>query len=124
MGRLIGYGYEPFRAIKIGVVIIAIGAIVFAIGASRNLMAETKLAEAVLSREGELGTVSPTYPRFNALVWWMFLHHSMGGRALQTEADMVRFLIDCYRWSYFLHFAGAAHLMPLLGPIAGSPPPP
>jgi hypothetical protein len=32
-------------------------------------MAETKLAEAVLSREGELGTVSPTYPRFNALVY-------------------------------------------------------
>ncbi len=32
-------------------------------------MAETKLAEAVLSRGGELGIVSPTYPRFNAIVY-------------------------------------------------------
>jgi hypothetical protein len=69
LGRLIGYGYEPFRAIKIGVVIIAIGAVVFSIGAHRNLMAETKLAESVLSREGEMGIVSPSYPRFNAIVY-------------------------------------------------------
>ncbi|MCC7473815.1 MAG: hypothetical protein IT425_00345 [Pirellulales bacterium] len=69
LGRLIGYGYEPFRAIKIGLTIVAIGAIVFAIGARRNLMAETKLAEQVLSGENELGLVSPTYPRFNALVY-------------------------------------------------------
>lgn len=69
LGRLIGYGYEPFRAIKIGLVIIAIGAIVFAIGARRNLMAETKLAEQVLSGDGQLGLVSPTYPRFNPLVY-------------------------------------------------------
>jgi hypothetical protein len=68
-GRLIGYGYEPFRAIKIGVAIIAVGALVFAIGAHRNLMAETKLAESVLPREGELGRVSPSYPRFNPLVY-------------------------------------------------------
>jgi hypothetical protein len=69
LGRLIGYGYEPFRAIKIGLVIIAIGAIVFAIGARRNLMAETKLAEQVLEGDGKLGLVSPTYPRFNPLVY-------------------------------------------------------
>ena len=69
LGRLIGYGYEPFRAIKIGVVIILVGAVVFAIGARRNLMAETKLAENVLSQEGEAQLVSPTYPRFNAFVY-------------------------------------------------------
>jgi hypothetical protein len=69
LGRLIGYGYEPFRAIKIGVAIIAVGALVFAIGAHRNLMAETKLAESVLPREGEMGRVSPSYPRFNPLVY-------------------------------------------------------
>ncbi len=68
-GRLIGYGYEPFRAIKIGLVIIGIGAVVFAVGAHRNLMAETKLAEQVLSGDGQLGLVSPTYPRFNPLVY-------------------------------------------------------
>ena len=69
LGRLIGYGYEPFRAIKIGVGIVIIGAIVFAIGARRNLMAETKLAERVISQENESGLVSPTYPRFNAFVY-------------------------------------------------------
>lgn len=69
LGRLIGYGYEPFRAIKIGVAIIIAGTIVFAIGARRNLMAETKLAEQVLSQENEPRLVSATYPRFNPLVY-------------------------------------------------------
>jgi hypothetical protein len=69
LGQLIGYGYEPFRAIKIGLVIIGLGALVFAIGARRNLMAETKLAEQVLSNETQPGLVSPSYPRFNAIVY-------------------------------------------------------
>jgi len=69
VGRLIGYGYEPFRAVKIGLVIIAIGALVFTIGARRNLMAETKLAEQVLSDEAHPGQVSPSYPRFNSIVY-------------------------------------------------------
>jgi hypothetical protein len=68
-GRLIGYGYEPFRAIKIGVGIVVIGTIVFAIGARRHLMAETKLAERVISQENESGLVTTTYPRFNAFVY-------------------------------------------------------
>jgi hypothetical protein len=69
LGRLIGYGYEPFRAIKIGLVIVVIGTLIFALGARRGLMSETNLAERVLSREDESGIVSPTYPRFNALVY-------------------------------------------------------
>ena len=68
-GRLIGYGYEPFRAIKIGLVIIVMGAVIFSVGARRHLMAETKLAEQVLSSEAQPGLVSPTYPRFNAIVY-------------------------------------------------------
>jgi hypothetical protein len=68
-GRLIGYGYEPFRAIKIGLAIILGGAIIFSIGARRNLMAETKLAEQILSGEALPGQVSPSYPRFNAIVY-------------------------------------------------------
>jgi hypothetical protein len=68
-GRLIGYGYEPFRAVKIGVAIVLIGTIVFAIGAHRNLMAETKLAERVISQENESGLVTTTYPRFNPFVY-------------------------------------------------------
>jgi hypothetical protein len=69
VGKLIGYGYEPFRAVKIGAVIVILGAIVFGIGNRRRLMAETKLAEHVLSQEGEPRLISPTYPRFNPLVY-------------------------------------------------------
>jgi hypothetical protein len=69
VGKLIGYGYEPFRAVKIGVVIVILGALVFGIGNRRHLMAETKLAEHVLSQEGEPRLISPTYPRFNPLVY-------------------------------------------------------
>jgi hypothetical protein len=69
LGRLIGYGYEPFRAIKIGIGIVIVGTIVFAIGARRHLMAETKLAERVISQEDESGLVTHTYPRFNAFVY-------------------------------------------------------
>lgn len=49
--------------------IIAIGALVFSIGNRRHLMAETKLAEQVLDNGDQLGLVSPTYPRFNAIVY-------------------------------------------------------
>jgi hypothetical protein len=69
VGRLIGFGYEPFRAVKIGVGIVILGAIVFALGNRRHLMAETKLAEHVLSQEGEPRLISPTYPRFNPFVY-------------------------------------------------------
>jgi len=54
-------------------------------------------------------------PRFNALVWWMFLQRSMQGAQIVTQEDMNHFLLETYRRSYFLHFAGAANLMPLLG---------
>jgi hypothetical protein len=69
IGRLIGYGYEPFRAVKIGAMVVLVGALVFAVGNRRHLMAETKLAEQVLSQEGEPRIVSVTYPRFNPLVY-------------------------------------------------------
>jgi hypothetical protein len=69
VGKLIGYGYEPFRAVRIGVAIVILGAIVFGIGNRRKLMAETKLAEHVLSQEGEPRLISPTYPRFNPIVY-------------------------------------------------------
>ncbi len=69
IGRLIGYGYEPFRAVRIGIAIVLLGAVVFAIGYRRNLMAETKLAEQVISQQEEPRLVSITYPRFNPLVY-------------------------------------------------------
>lgn len=69
VGQLIGYGYEPFRAVKIGVVIVILGGLVFGIGNRRHLMAETKLAEHVLSQEGEPRLISPNYPTFNPFVY-------------------------------------------------------
>ena len=58
-------------------------------------------------------------PRFNALVWWMFLHRNMGGGQIATQTEISQFLMDSYRRSYFLHFAGAANLMGLLGFAGG-----
>lgn len=46
-------------------------------------------------------------PRFNALVWWLFLHQNA------AADDLQRFVQENYRRSFFLHFAGCAHLMPL-----------
>ena len=53
-------------------------------------------------------------PRFNALLWWMYLQQSMRGSRMQTESELGDFVRDSYRRSYFLHFAGCAHLMPLV----------
>jgi len=47
-------------------------------------------------------------PRFNALVWWLFLHQNA------SPDELPRFVQENYRRSYFLHFAGCAHLMPLV----------
>jgi len=58
-------------------------------------------------------------PRFNALVWWMFLERNMGATQITTQDEMHHFLFEAYRRSYFLHFAGAANLMPLLGSVDG-----
>ena len=54
-------------------------------------------------------------PRFNALVWWLFLQANMGPSRVETETEMRHFLADTNARNYFLHFAGAANLMPLLG---------
>jgi hypothetical protein len=42
----------------------------------------------------------------------------MRGNAIDTEDDMRDFLRESLRRSYFLHFAGAAHLMGVLGDVA------
>jgi hypothetical protein len=49
-------------------------------------------------------------PRFNALVWWLFLKQNPG-----TDRDALqRFVQQNYRRNHFLHFAGCAHLMSLV----------
>ena len=57
-------------------------------------------------------------PRFNALLWWMFLQGNIHGR-IESQSEIRSFVRECYRRSYFLHFAGAAHLMPLLDSVGG-----
>lgn len=52
--------------------------------------------------------------RFNALVWWLALRHTSAMSRAPTETELRDFLRDCYQRSYFLHFAGAAHMMPML----------
>lgn len=49
-------------------------------------------------------------PQFNALVWWLFLHQNPG----TGVDDLRRFVQENYRRNYFLHFAGCAHLIPLV----------
>jgi hypothetical protein len=53
-------------------------------------------------------------PRFNALVWWLFLQANLGSGRVTTQTDIENFLKDSYARNYFLHFAGAANLMPLV----------
>jgi hypothetical protein len=52
-------------------------------------------------------------PRFNALIWWLYLERA------PTDAALPTFLRNSYAANYFLHFAGAAHLMSMLGSLAG-----
>jgi hypothetical protein len=52
--------------------------------------------------------------RFNALIWWMFLHRNVGQDRALEQREIQDFVRAAYRSSYFLHFAGAGNLMPLL----------
>ena len=53
-------------------------------------------------------------PRFNALVWWLYLQANMGNARVLSQGEVQRFVTDAYARNYFLHFAGAANLMPLV----------
>lgn len=58
-------------------------------------------------------------PRFNALVWWLFLQSNIGRERASTSSEIAKFVQQAYRESYFLHFAGATKLMPLLASTSG-----
>jgi hypothetical protein len=49
----------------------------------------------------------------------MYLHSSINGAQIKTESDLADFVRDSYRRSYFLHFAGCGHLMPVLSEQRG-----
>jgi len=72
LGATIGYGYRPWRALRISVAVVALGTAIFWIGHNRKIIVETKVVEHV-SAAGEETTVTPKvhpdYPEFNALVY-------------------------------------------------------
>lgn len=72
LGLMIGYGYRPWRALLISVVVVAMGSLTFWIGHKSGIIRETKLVEYVVlgdpSSPGEL-RVRKDYPNFNPLVY-------------------------------------------------------
>jgi hypothetical protein len=54
-------------------------------------------------------------PKFNALLWWLFLDASRGRTKMMEDRELRAFMRQAYASNYFLHFAGAAQLMRLLG---------
>lgn len=74
LGLMIGYGYRPWRALMISVVIVALGSLTFEIGHRNKIIKQTKLVEYVyvvpsdpeLPRTLRVGT---DYPDFNPVVY-------------------------------------------------------
>lgn len=86
LGISIGYGYRPWRALWIGVMMIVIGAAIFSVGARAGLIAATKEVEHVFEGREE-HRLSKDYPRFNALVY---------------SLDMFVPLLDLHQANYWL----------------------
>ena len=68
-GRIIGYGYRPWWAAWIGVLIILLGWIFFWAGSRTHVMTPTKETTYVYIDIGEDPRISQDYPRLNALVY-------------------------------------------------------
>lgn len=68
-GCIIGYGYQPWRAFWIGLVIVFVGWILFWTGSRADVMTPTKDTIYVSKGNGENSHVSNDYPKFNALVY-------------------------------------------------------
>jgi hypothetical protein len=66
-GKLIGYGYKPWRAFFVSVVIIGVGSLIFSFGHRRRLITPT--SEAAYGTEGGTPQLLESYPRFNSLVY-------------------------------------------------------
>ncbi len=90
LGKMIGYGYRPWRALIISVVVIAFGSLTFEIGHENKIIRATKLVELVVRGDtdsSERFRVSEDYPKFNALVY---------------SLDMFVPLVDLRQASYWL----------------------
>lgn len=75
LGLTIGYGYLPWRAFRISVVIVFLGGILFGLGNHHGLITKTKEMEYVTVLKdvelefGELVKASKDYPKFGALIY-------------------------------------------------------
>jgi hypothetical protein len=72
LGLMIGYGYRPWRALMISVVVVALGSLTFEIGYRTGHINKTKLIEHVVKSgtdRSEEFDVDPRYPKFNTWVY-------------------------------------------------------
>jgi hypothetical protein len=67
-GPLIGYGYKPWRALWLSVLVVIVGAILFGVGASQGLMVPAK-AEAYIAGADGKQMVSENYAVLNPLMY-------------------------------------------------------
>jgi hypothetical protein len=86
-GRIIGYGYRPWRAFWIGLGFVFVGWILFWAGSRADVMTKTKGTIYVSKGNGENSHVSNDYPKFNSLVY---------------SLDVFLPLIDLHQVSYWL----------------------
>ena len=68
LGKLIGYGYRPWRAFVISMVVIGIGWLFFLGGYRHGLITPTEEKAYVLLKDGKRD-MSEIYPKFNAFVY-------------------------------------------------------
>jgi hypothetical protein len=95
LGRTIGYGYHPWNAFLISLVVIGIGWSAFAVGYHSKLITPTgdkayvveKDGTRRFKKDGKTPQVSPDYPKFNAFVY-----------SLETFLPLVKFGIG-ERWA-------------------------
>ena len=86
-GKFIGYGYRPWRAFWIGLLVVALGWGLFRIGLSADVMTPTKKGAYVSDDGGENRRLSEDYPKFHALVY---------------SLDMFVPLVNLHQASYWL----------------------
>jgi sRNA-binding regulator protein Hfq len=106
-GPIIGYGYRPWRALWIGLVIVLFGWLFFWAGDSVHIMTPTKEGADVSGTISEKRNISPDYPKFCALVY---------------SLDVFVPLVDLHQSSYWLPNAnrdGELHLGKFSIPISG-----
>jgi hypothetical protein len=87
LGKLIGYGYRPWRALKISIAVIILGTFIFGFGHNAGIVGATKLVEYVSPENNRDLVVRNEYPKFNAVMY---------------SLDMFIPLVDLRQASYWL----------------------